>query len=80
MFLSSNENGSAPATWSVHQIVDLLANTFIMVSSSGATNTQIMNWVNGLIEYIPEDWTNITENIVNTYINPSTTSPALLSI
>jgi len=51
-----------------------------MISSSGATNTQTMNRVNGLIEYIPEDRTNITENIVNTYVNPATTSPALMSI
>lgn len=51
-----------------------------MVSSSGVTNTNIMNRVNGLIEYIPEDRTNITENITNTYTNPSTQTPALLSI
>ncbi len=55
MFLGSNENSSAPATWSVHQIVDVNANTFIMVSSSGATNAGVMARVNGLIEYIPED-------------------------
>lgn len=80
LFVASNENSVAPATWSVHQIVDLNANTYIMVSSQGATNSGVMARVNGLIEYIPEDWTNITENITNNYINPSTQTQSILSI
>ena len=76
---ATTENGSPPATWSLNQIVDIAAGTYISISttnSSANTHTRI----NGLLELIPSNYTQINSITNNTYLNPATTAPARLGI